>query len=353
MTEQIFPLVLLSLLLLGPLVFAPFEHNIEIFFLSIGLVSAIVTGRLDRHVVEETLLEPIMITAAVVIAGLLFRLSRLRLELAFAHLRRRVPLSMLAASSILVISLLSSVITAMVAALILVEIVRLLQLEESSRIKVTVIGCFTIGLGAALTPLGEPLSTLATRALGLHFMGLAQLLGAFVIPAMPVLAMLAGYSARRETVGPHHPEAVRHEHRARPRRWMPVWMGPFVDVIVQGIKVYLFVAGLVLIGLAYGPLASKYLNLLSKEAWFWANMVSAALDNATLVALEVKGMELPRAREAIVALLISGGMLIPGNVPNIICAGSLGIGSGKWARVGVPLGLLLMLIYFVLLNFAV
>lgn len=353
MTEQIVPIVLLLLLLMGPLVFAPFEHNIEIFFLSIGLASAIAMGRLDWHAVEEALQEPVMITAAVVIAGLLFRLSRFRLELAFAHLMRRFPLSMLAASSILVISLLSSIITAIVAALILVEIVRLLHLEESSRIRVTVIGCFTIGLGAALTPLGEPLSTLATRALDLPFLGLAQLLGAYVIPAMPVLAVLAGYSARREVVGNHHPGAVRHEHRARPRTWMPVWIEPFADVIVQGIKVYAFVAGLVLIGFVFAPLASKYLNLLSKEALFWANMVSAALDNATLVALEVKGMELSRAREAIVALLISGGMLIPGNVPNIICASSLGIGSGKWAKVGVPLGLLLMLVYFVLLKFAV
>jgi len=89
---------------------------------------------------------------------------------------------------------------------------------------------------------------------------------------------------------------------------MPVWFAPFTDVIVQGIKVYLFVAGLVLIGFAFTPLANRYLNLLSKEALFWANMVSAALDNATIVALEVNGMELSLAGEAIIAQLISGGM---------------------------------------------
>ena len=74
------------------------------------------------------------------------------------------------------------------------------------------------------------------------------------------------------------------------------------------------------------------------------------LDNATLVALEVHSMSLPRAREAIIALLVSGGMLIPGNIPNVISAGALRIGSGAWARVGIPIGLVGLGIYFALLK---
>jgi predicted cation transporter len=53
---------------------------------------------------------------------------------------------------------------------------------------------------------------------------------------------------------------------------------------------------------------------MSNDLLFWANTVSAALDNATLVALEVHRMTLPRARDAILSLLVSGGMLIPGNI---------------------------------------
>jgi predicted cation transporter len=41
-------------------------------------------------------------------------------------------------------------------------------------------------------------------------------------------------------------------------------------------------------------------------------------------------------------LLISGGMLIPGNIPNIIAAHTLQIKSTEWARFGVPLGLVMM-----------
>jgi predicted cation transporter len=52
---------------------------------------------------------------------------------------------------------------------------------------------------------------------------------------------------------------------------------------------------------------------------------------------------------ALMGLLIAGGMLIPGNIPNIIAAGKLEITSREWAEVGIPLGLVLMVIFFVFL----
>jgi len=48
-------------------------------------------------------------------------------------------------------------------------------------------------------------------------------------------------------------------------------------------------------------------------------------------------------------LCISGGMLIPGNIPNIISANKLGITSREWAKFGVPIGLILMVLYFLIL----
>jgi predicted cation transporter len=114
--------------------------------------------------------------------------------------------------------------------------------------------------------------------------------------------------------------------------------------------VFAFIAGLVLISSAYGPIANEYVSKMSNDLLFWANTVSAALDNATLVALEVHRMAIPRAREAILALLVSGGMLIPGNIPNIVSAGALRIGSGAWAKIGVPMGLVMLGIYFALIK---
>ena len=42
-------------------------------------------------------------------------------------------------------------------------------------------------------------------------------------------------------------------------------------------------------------------------------------------------------------------MLIPGNIPNIVAAGRLRITMSEWARVGVPLGLILMGVFFVII----
>jgi predicted cation transporter len=52
---------------------------------------------------------------------------------------------------------------------------------------------------------------------------------------------------------------------------------------------------------------------------------------------------------ALMGLLIAGGMLIPGNIPNIISAGKLGITSKEWAKLGVPMGAVIMAVYFVVL----
>ncbi|MGA2699192.1 MAG: DUF1646 family protein [Methanoregula sp.] len=42
-------------------------------------------------------------------------------------------------------------------------------------------------------------------------------------------------------------------------------------------------------------------------------------------------------------------MLIPGNIPNIIAAGKMGITSKEWAKIGIPLGLVLMVAFFCIL----
>jgi predicted cation transporter len=56
-----------------------------------------------------------------------------------------------------------------------------------------------------------------------------------------------------------------------------------------------------------------------------------------------------QVRAILMGLLISGGMLIPGNIPNIIAASKLGIHSREWARVAVPIGLVVLLLYYIVL----
>jgi predicted cation transporter len=87
------------------------------------------------------------------------------------------------------------------------------------------------------------------------------------------------------------------------------------------------------------------------RCFFWVNTISAALDNATLVAVEFHSISRERALAALISLLVSGGMLIPGNVPNIVCANKLGMRSSEWARTGLPTGLIMLGIYFAVLRF--
>jgi predicted cation transporter len=118
----------------------------------------------------------------------------------------------------------------------------------------------------------------------------------------------------------------------------------YFDVALRAGKVYLFVMALVLLGTGFLPIVEKYLLNVSAHALYWINTVSAVLDNATLTAAEMSpSMELETIKELLLGLLIAGGMLIPGNIPNIICAGKLSIKSKEWAKFGIPLGLAIMI----------
>jgi predicted cation transporter len=335
--NEIAGLILLALLLFGPLSLNIIEHNIEVYFLVLGIAATAIGEGFSLHLIKGALTEPIEISIAVLVAGFLFHWIGPRLDATFESLRGRFSRATLAAVSIFVIAMLASLITAIVAALVLVQVLGLLRIDEARRPAVNVAACFAIGMGASLTPLGEPLSTLAAYALKLSFFGLFDLLAPWIIPGVIVTAILAGYFAR----GGYESgtEVIREDESS-------------ALIFVQAVKVFAFVAGLVLVSHAYGPIATKYVSMLSNDALYWANIVSAALDNATLVALEVHHMTLERAREAIISLLISGGILIPGNIPNIVSAGALKIGSATWARIGVPIGIVLLGIYFAGLKFA-
>ncbi|HET8679756.1 MAG TPA: DUF1646 family protein, partial [bacterium] len=121
-------------------------------------------------------------------------------------------------------------------------------------------------------------------------------------------------------------------------------------VATRAARVYLFVMALVFLGEGFRPLIDRYVIGLDARLLYWINMVSAILDNATLTAAEISPqMTDVQVRAILMGLLISGGMLIPGNIPNIIAAGKLGIRSREWAVVAVPIGAVLLIVYFLVL----
>src|SRR5229473_725423 len=173
-------LVLLAVLL-GPVLVKPIEENIEIFFLIAGSFASAITGQWSRKLFHTALAEPIALTIAVLVFGVIARILRPTLDRSLQRMIKVIAPRWIYFGLIITLGLLSSVITAVIAALILVEAVALLKLDRQSETAAVVLACFAIGLGAALTPVGEPLGTIAIAALKVDFWYLVRLLGALVV----------------------------------------------------------------------------------------------------------------------------------------------------------------------------
>jgi predicted cation transporter len=232
--------------------------------------------------------------------------------------------------------------SAILAAIILVEMVNAMPLSRKSKIDITIIACFSIGFGAALTPLGEPLSTIAISKLSgapyyAGFDYLLKLLGIYIIPGILVYGLIGMFFLGKVDINDSEMHAEEYNETLK-------------DVIMRAVKVYVFIMALVLLGDGFKPIIFTYFTQVPPAILFWVNMVSAILDNATLAAAEIgPNLNELQIKSILMGLLISGGMLVPGNIPNIISASKLGITSKEWARLGVPMGLVSMVIYFVII----
>ena len=331
--------------LVGPFANRKIEGNLEAFLFVMGILSATVSNAWTLGIVREGFTAPIEITLAVLGAGAAFHYLRIFIDRGMRRLLITVPLPAVIFSGIVILGLLSSVISAIIAALLLVEFINVLRLHRRAEINLTIIACFAIGLGAALTPLGEPLSTITVSKLSgtphhATFFYLMKLLGLYIFPAVVVLGIAGIFLVRPS------PEDVEETLSGDAEE------GGIGGVFMRAFKVYVFVMALIFLGAGFKPLIDMYLVNISSLVLFWVNMVSAILDNATLAAAEIgPALSEVQIKSALLGLLISGGMLIPGNIPNIICAHALSIKSKEWARLGVPLGFALMLVTMLLLIF--
>ena len=185
-------LMIVNILLLGifivvlilPFKIKKVEENLEIFLFLCGIAALSISSFATLNgetfgwtpaIVVEALTAPVMITTVagipigivqiVLIVGLIIYFAHAQIQSAIQALVNHVPLYILIFFLICGLGLISSIISAILAAIILVEIVCALPLGRQEKIGVTVISCFSIGLGAVLTPLGEPLSTIAISKL--------------------------------------------------------------------------------------------------------------------------------------------------------------------------------------------
>src|SRR6516165_915424 len=337
--------IIFSVVLVGPFLNKWIESNLEIFLFVMGAVSATLSSAWTPEVIHEGFIAPINITLAVLAAGALFHFVRRFVDRGIRGVLITVPLPAIVFTGIVILGLVSSIISAIIAALLLVEFITVLPLHRHAEVNLTVIACFAIGLGAALTPLGEPLSTIVVSKLSgppyhATFYYLFNLLASSVIPAVVILGIIGIFLVVEKPEDTGESLAAEEEKEK------------LSEVFVRAAKVYIFVMALIFLGAGFKPLMDTCVLKLPSQILFWVNMVSAILDNATLAAAEIgPSLSTAQIKSAILGLLISGGMLIPGNIPNIIAAHALHIKSTEWARLGVPLGLVLMAAAALLLWF--
>lgn len=329
------------------------EKNLEAFLFVMGAIAATITTGVvtgtgvhgwRMELIQMAAEEPIIkgIVPMVLIAGLIFFYGKNVFKSIMNGLVKAIPMPVLVFLIVFIGGMVSSVITAIVTSLFLVEIVNLMPMERMNKINLVILACFSIGLGAVLTPLGEPLSTIAIAKLQgepyhATFWYLADQLGVLVVLGCAICAAFAAFYVGK--AGKAEVKEITEE-------------GGLREVIVRAVKVYVFVAALFLLGDGMNVVIDKYFTHVPSQALYWINIVSAILDNATLTAAELSpAMSQLQINAALMGLLIFGGCLIPGNIPNIISAGKLGITSGEYAKLGVPFGIILGLFFFVLIYF--
>jgi predicted cation transporter len=328
--------IILILVLFLPFSVKKVEHNLEVFLFVMGIAAASISGMMNLHLIEKALIDPINITLAVLIAGLVCKWGQVQLEKSILWMNRTLTPRIFFGLTVIILGLASSIITAIIAAIVLVIIINVLPLDRKSEIRFTVLACFSIGLGAALTPIGEPLATITLSKLNEDFFYLLKLIGPEVIPAVVLFGILTIFLVKPLESA----DGLKSEQKVE----------SYKEIFIRSAKIYLFVMGLTFLGHGFEPLINEYILGLHPMLLYWINMISAILDNATLAAAEISpAMDQATIQAVLMGLIISGGMLIPGNIPNIIAAGKLNITSKEWASFGVPVGLITMAIYFVIL----
>ena len=329
-------------LLIMPLTSRWVESHLELFLLAIGAVAVMVSGGWSGELVHKTLSSPVYVSFIVVVVSVIFNnYSRYIFRVLFAFFRALEPRYSFALL-VFLLGMTSSLVSVTVSALILAEVLQVVNLEQDTTVKITVFACYAIGLGAVLTPLAEPMGLVINSALSgpphyADFFFLLRHFFSWIAPAVCGLAVAAGYVAR-------HAGTTMQMHIREDKE-------NYTSILRRTLHIYMFVAALTLISAGLRPLAQSTITHLGGKVLFLANAVSVIIDNATLAAIEiVPTISSTDLTYMVIGLAAFGSMLVQGNLPNIVAAEKLGIKSREWASVAVPTGLVLMGIYFVLLS---
>jgi len=328
--------LIIVVVLLGPVFIEAIERNVELFFLLIGVLTACIMRQFDAALVKAALTEPLSFTVAVLVFGAIFRLLRDYIDQLLRRVIRLLDPRILCFCLAIVLGFLAAFITPVVSAFVFVEAVSLLRCDRRAEVAGTVFACFAIGFGAGLTPLGMPGIAIVLRSLHADFWYLIHLLGPFVVVGVPLAAVPILFLPFASS----EPLDATQEKDS----WRTV-------LLIRPGKVYVFIVGLVALSDGLRPVVNAYIHRLPEGLLFWMNTLSAVVNNSTLAAVEISpSLSINQQRAALLGLLISGGALVTGNIPNIVAASRLGITSREWAKIGLGTGVLLLILCFAVLR---
>jgi predicted cation transporter len=273
----LFAIVLI--VLVGPFMVKKIEHNLEVFLFVMGVLAVTISSFYNKEALIETLKytehqaeligwnmeiimeaikEPVVkgIVPAVLVAGLLFYYGKTYVQSAMNSITKKVPVKIIVFLIVAILGLSSSVITAIIASLLLVELMNCMPFDRQTKINLVIIACFSIGLGAVLTPVGEPLSTIAITKLqgepyNAAFFFLFNQLAIYIIPGCLAMGLLAMFFTGKAK--PLECKVSEEED------------GGLRDVVMRAIKVYVFVMALLLLGAGMKVVIDKYVLGISPE----------------------------------------------------------------------------------------
>ena len=350
-------IIILILTLILPFAIKKIEHNLEFFLFFMGVSSVIVSGVISEELIFGILKNHFlyMISGAVLIAGLLFKVLKNKIKNIVNGILKHISLKLFVFLMIVILGELSSIITAIIAALILVEIINVLPIERVKKIEVTIVSCFSIGLGAAMTPIGEPIATIVVSKLNVGFWFITHEIGLYTIIGILILGVIGMWFiedkslknlfqiSRKNIVDRELDEYFGYEN-------FEVDEDTYLGIAYRTLKIFIFIIALELLGAGFKPIIDTYVVKFNTTVLYWGNMISAVLDNATLAAAEISSkMSQEQVRAVLMGLLISGGILVPGNIPNIVSASKLKIKSSEWVRIGIPIGLILLSLFYIII----
>lgn len=231
--------------LLGPLLIKRIEQNLEVFLFLMGICAVAISRSWHIGIVEEAIQEPLVvgIVLTVLLAGLIAHYIKPDfLRNINSIILDKITMKVILLEIVVVLGLLAAIITPILSFFMLVEAVNHLSLTRKTRAKITILGCLSISLGAALALGDGSSSAIAIARMQGEFPSQGflplELQSLYIILSILAFGLIAMFFAE-ENINSIRKQAY---GKASTHKRIAIWSA----------RVCMFTGALLLIGVAFG-----------------------------------------------------------------------------------------------------